>query len=279
MPLPGFCTRADAPADLFTVARVLQRHVRPGAVISHTTALELLGVPLPRERCWANGEPLHCRATQERYRSRTNRIIAHAPRSSPHLRWRGIDVVHPLVALQDCAQSLIPDDLVVCIDALAGTKAGVAIPLAELMALSLGLRGRGADAIRDAAQAAAENVWSPMETRARLLLTRRGYPPPIANLRVDDPDTDWHGYIDLAYPQWKIAIEYDSDEHRVHKARWQKDLHKNEVLHLLGWSVLRISVADLANPEQFLRRLNAAITRSDTAFELPDAVISRADAA
>ena len=116
-----------------------------------------------------------------------------------------------------------------------------------------------------------ENVWSPMETRTRLLLTRRGYPLPVANLRVDDPDTDWHGCIDLAYPQWRIAIEYDSEAHRLDRALWQKDLHKNQVLHQQAWSVLRISVADLVAPEHFLQRLDAAISRAGAPINHSDA--------
>lgn len=264
-PLPGFCMRADAPASLASVARVLQTHVRPGAAISHTTALELLGLPLPRSQQWEHGEPLHCRALQTSHRCVTSRIIVHGPRPVPLFEYKGITLVHPLVALQDCTRSLSADDLVVCIDALAGSKAELTIPLAGIRAFCRQLRGRGANTIRCAVDEAAENVWSPMETRTRLLLTRRGYPCPVTNMRIDDPDSRWYGYIDLAYPEWRIAIEYDSEEHRLDRRRWQKDLHKDEVLHRQGWTVLRISVADLLAPGDFLRRLDAAISRAAAA--------------
>lgn len=264
-PLPGYCARTDAPVPLIAVAQVLQNEVRPGAVISHTTALELLGLPLPQRCEWSAGEPLHCRASSERQRSVTSRIIVHAPRASAAFRWKGIVLSHPLVALQDSAQFLGDDDLVVCLDALAGTKAELTIPLPGIRAFSGQLRGRGAASVRRAAELAAENVWSPMETRTRLLLSRWGYPLPVANLRIDDPDTTWFGFIDLAYPQWKIAIEYDSEGHRLDRRRWQKDLHKNEVLHGHGWTVLRISIADIAKPEAFLLRLAAAVSRAEAA--------------
>ena len=264
-PLPGYCARADAPVPLIAVAKVLQDKVRPGTVISHTTALELLGLPLPQRCEWSAGEPLHCRASSERQRSVTSRIIVHAPRASAAFRWKGIVLSHPLVALQDSAQFLGDDDLVVCLDALAGTKAELTIPLPGIRSFSGQLRGRGAASVRRAAELAAENVWSPMETRTRLLLSRWGYPLPVANLRIDDPDTTWFGFIDLAYPQWKIAIEYDSEGHRLDRRRWQKDLHKNEVLHGLGWTVLRISIADIAKPEDFLLRLASAVSRAEAA--------------
>ncbi len=278
MPLPGMCARADSPVELISAARALQNRVRPGTVISHTTALELLGLPLPRRHRWQHGEPLHSRAASDQGRSRTRRIIVHGPRSAPRFRWKGVELYHLLIALQDCARLLSSDDLVVCIDALAGSKAELTIPLPEIRAFSQRLRGRGGEAVRQAAQSAVENVWSPMETRARLFLTRRGYPLPVANLRVDDPDTDWHGYIDLAYPQWRIAIEYDSEAHRLDRAQWQKDLHKNQVLHQQGWSVLRISVADLVAPEHFLQRLDAAISRAGAPISRAGAPISRAEA-
>ena len=277
MPLPGMCTRADAPAPLPLVARALQHHVRPEATMSHTTALELLGLPVPRKQRWAEGEPLHCRAGPGGHRSVTPRIVMHAPRavadSEPPnpltavatIHWRGIALRHPLLALQECAHRFRPDDLVVCIDALAGQKAEIAIPLPRIRELAAGLQGRGSKAVKEAAEAAAENVWSPMETTTRLLLTRNGFPPPLANLRIDDPDTAWHGYLDLAYPQWKIAIEYDSEDHRLDRLRWQRDLHKDQILHQLGWVVLRISVADIREPERFLQRLTAAVSRAAAA--------------
>lgn len=264
-PLPGYCARADAPVPLFAVAQVLQNEVRPGTVISHTTALELLGLPLPRSCEWRAGEPLHCRASTERQRSVTSRIIVHAPRAAAAFRWKGVALSHPLVALQDSARALDDDDLVVCLDALAGSKAELTIPLPGIRAFSRQLRGRGAASIRRAAELASENVWPPMETRTRLLLSRSGYPLPVANLRVDDPDTTWFGFIDLAYPQWKIAIEYDSEGHRQDRRRWQRDLHKNEVLHRLGWTVLRISIADIIEPGDFLLRLAAAVNRAEAA--------------
>lgn len=44
---PGFHTPRHAPASLNALCHVLQRRVVPGAVISHSTAAVLLGIPIP----------------------------------------------------------------------------------------------------------------------------------------------------------------------------------------------------------------------------------------
>ena len=99
-----------------------------------------------------------------------------------------------------------------------------------------------------------------METKVRLMILARGYPEPVPNMEFIDPATGIVYYVDLAYPQWKIAIEYDGQGHRDDKQQWGKDLHKNEVLHDQAWKVLRIAIADYMEPETFFQRLDAAIT-------------------
>ncbi|MDO5661393.1 MAG: DUF2726 domain-containing protein, partial [Brachybacterium sp.] len=154
-------------------------------------------------------------------------------------------------------------DLVVCLDALAGRWGTTeSLPLESIRWQADLLSGRGSARVRRAAAQAVENVWSPMETRLRLLLVASGFPAGIANMQLVDPDTHQVFYLDIAYPRWRIAIEFDGDSHRTDRAQWQRDLHKNHVLHAAGWTVLRISSADLRDPQRFLRRLSAAITRA-----------------
>lgn len=45
--LPRYLTPASEPTTVNEMCRVLQEHVLPGAVISHTTAALLLGIPIP----------------------------------------------------------------------------------------------------------------------------------------------------------------------------------------------------------------------------------------
>lgn len=257
--LPGCYTRADLPADHREVARVLQTRVLPGAVISHASAVHLLGLPLPIDRA---GPPdrIHCRVPPGTSRTRNRHVAIHAMAPAATIRWKGIVMSHPVEVLREIAADVSHDDLVACADALAGGRwtRGLLVPLEEIRARAAVMRGRGAAAVRAAVADARARVWSPMETRARLLLVRAGWPEPVANHPVTDPDTGALFVLDLAYPDPRLAIEYDGDGHRSDRRRWQRDLAKDEVLHALGWRVLRIAIADLRRPGPFLLRLAAA---------------------
>ncbi|MDO5663334.1 MAG: DUF559 domain-containing protein, partial [Brachybacterium sp.] len=171
---------------------------------------------------------------------------------------------HPLVNLQEIAPRLDHAALVVCADAIVGRWCpDIRYTLEDLRRDVARLTGKGAARVRAAARDAVADSWSPMETRVRLLLISQGFPVPVCNSRIVDPDTGQWFYLDLAYPTWRIAIEYDSEDHRLDRGRWQRDLHKNHVLHSQGWVVLRISIADIINPARFLTRLKAAISRAE----------------
>jgi very-short-patch-repair endonuclease len=56
--------------------------------------------------------------------------------------------------------------------------------------------------------------------------------------------------VDYAYPEYKIAIEYDGDHHRD-RATFRFDMERQNELHVLGWTVLRFNADDvLRRPEQ-----------------------------
>lgn len=269
-PLPGYCTRADHPAALERVAWVLQTLIIPGAVISDETAAELIGLPLPRKLTRRGGARLRCRVPSDQPARSGRALVVRAGRTFATERFRGVVVPVPVVILQEIALKLSPMDLVAAADALVADKNGAhrRVPLQTLREQAQAASGRGADKVRAAVAAARERVWSPMETKMRLVITDRGYQEPQPNVEVRDPATGTAFFLDLAYPGWKIGIEYDSEEHRLNAEQWQRDLHKDEVLHGLGWAVLRVSIADFHDPRNFLLRLDAAIRTSTRRSEL-----------
>lgn len=261
--LPGWWARADADLTLERVARFLVTHVRPGAVLSHQTAAELLGVPLPVPLTCEGGAALHCRGPKGTGATAGALVVVHQPLEQETIRHRGLPLVHPLLALQDIAVLLRPDDLVVALDALAADRFGAhrRVRVAEMEEILDGMRGRGAPALRKALPHVRERSWSPMETRMRLQLIRHGYPEPELNLPVLETATGIEYFVDLAYPEQKVAIEYDGDGHRTDRRAWQKDLNKNDVLHDAGWKVLRVTAADHRRPRAFFARLDDALIR------------------
>lgn len=262
--LPGFYTRSDAPADLRAIALTVQNSVCPGAVISHETAAELFEFPLPHELSREGGATVHCRADEGMSARASALLTVHVRARAPVIRRHGVTMSHPVIALQEIAPRLSFGELVACVDALAANRFGTAyrIPLREIRALVETRTGRGAAVLQEAASQARERVWSPRETSMRLMVRSHGYPEPSLNHEIRDSATGIVYYIDLAYPQWKVAIEYDGEEHRTDKSRWEGDLHKNEVLHAQGWTVLRVSAADLHRPRDFFLRLENAIRGS-----------------
>ncbi|MDG4763609.1 DUF559 domain-containing protein [Solwaraspora sp. WMMD406] len=89
---------------------------------------------------------------------------------------------------------------------------------------------------------------SPMESRLRLLLHDAGLPKPTPQYEVRTPDptggVKFIARVDLAYPQWKIAIEYEGDHHRE-RAAFRRDVHRFNALRSAGWLALRFTADDV----------------------------------
>lgn len=260
---PGWWARADAELSLEARARFFIDHVRPGAVLSHQTAAEILRVPLPEALTAEGGSALHCRAPVGTAASASALVVVHQTLEQPHLHYQGIPLVHPLFALQDIAPRMRSLDLVVALDALAADRFGARrrVRVGEMAQILKGMRGRGAPALREAMPHVRERSWSPMETKVRIQLLSHGYPEPALNHPVLEVATGIEYYIDLAYPDAMIAIEYDSEDHRTDRKSWQHDINKTDVLHENGWKVIRVTFADYLRPRQFFARLDQALQR------------------
>ncbi|MFG2009700.1 endonuclease domain-containing protein [Micromonospora sp. NPDC048868] len=65
--------------------------------------------------------------------------------------------------------------------------------------------------------------------------------------------------VDLAYPRWRIAIEYEGDHHRE-RAHFQRDVARLNALRAAGWLVLRFTADDvLRHPARIVRLVTDAI--------------------
>jgi len=102
---------------------------------------------------------------------------------------------------------------------------------------------------------------SPMETRSRLVLVLRGLPRPELQYRVFDEFGEFIARLDMAYPELKLAMEYDG---RGHLEAWQQasDARRLNALDAAGWSVLRFTAADvLRTPDTMAAQVHDAILR------------------
>jgi very-short-patch-repair endonuclease len=96
------------------------------------------------------------------------------------------------------------------------------------------------------------------ERRLADLLIRHGLPEPVLQYEVRDGYGNLAARVDLAYPDQKLAIEYDSVEHHTGKLALVRDSARRNALTGLGYTVLTATVADL---QDHGARLAASIRR------------------
>lgn len=227
-----------------------------------TTSLALQSVPLPRS-CDLDTAALH---TVSGARERRMRKVGD---SRPHV-WSNLtdDMtvrvrggVHALALPQTWAQlaaHVSLADLVMVGDAAATILASehgldvdaergrVIAPLADAVRAAPRFNGRPS-CVR-ALRLLGGCVLSPMETEARLALMAHGLPRPEANHVVPDLafDSGMPVTLDLAWPAWSVAVEYDGDHHRTDQRQWRRDREKRATLQSRGWTVLEITADTLS---------------------------------
>ena len=90
------------------------------------------------------------------------------------------------------------------------------------------------------------------------LIREAGLPEPVLHHRITD-DGRFVAEVDFAYPELKIAIEYDGSVHLQEDVRARDPPRQND-LTLLGWTVLRFSYRRLRDhPDAVVAEIRAAI--------------------
>jgi very-short-patch-repair endonuclease len=145
---------------------------------------------------------------------------------------------------------------VVALDALAHK---FWINFDDFLAYSLSHRGwRGVRLVPDVILLADRGAESPMESRLRMLLVLSGLPSPHVQYEVPVDGTIYR--IDLAYPEHRLAIEYDG---RDHARRWTTDIRRQNLLEDRGWQFRRYVSDDYyRRPERILTQVRRGLRRS-----------------
>lgn len=99
---------------------------------------------------------------------------------------------------------------------------------------------------------------SPQETRTRLLLVRSGLRRPQTQIVVRH--RFGHYRIDMGWPQHKVGVEYDGEQHWTDPARRAADIDRQAELAAQGWVIIRVS-SDLLKyrPEVVVARVCGAL--------------------
>lgn len=221
----------DTRLKLLAVARRMPARY----AFSGPTAAWILGLdmsPEPVEVTIGRDVPVRARAGVRLRRAalpEADAITRHGFRTTSALR-----TVCDLGSRADLVESVVAIDM-----ALRARLVG----LSELMHRVQTRAGqKGIKRLRRAVRLADPRSESPMETRLRLELIRARLPHPSVQVELHDAAGQIIGRADLYYPDRRLVIEYDGENH---KDRLAADLRRQNALVNAGYHLLRFTVADL----------------------------------
>jgi len=172
-----------------------------------------------------------------------------------HVRRRyGTPVTTPEATAVRLAGLLQQDDAVVAVDQLIATRT---VALAPIRALADSACGPGSARARAVLALADGLAGSPQETRLRLLIGRSTLPEPIAQYAVWQ-DSQFIARVDFAWPDRKVALEYDGLWH-AEDGQFARDRERLNRLREAGWQVVFVTAADLHRPKRLIARIAAAL--------------------
>lgn len=247
---PAAAWRARLTGELNALGRIMSR-----VVAAHETAAALHGMPLPA------GTDLR-------------RIHLARPRTAPGCRREKVTVWRTDIPLEDtvelpgleipatsmrrtlllAATTWSREDLVCAVDWMI-RQPRISYedrfePFDSLEGLGAWLdtvKGRhGSVRLREAMRFARMGSDSPQETRLRLALTEAGLPEPACNPVLLAPSGHPLPPPDLAFPQWRVAVEYQG-KHHFTAGRSALDIDKRARFESAGWSLIEVHAAMARN--------------------------------
>lgn len=81
---------------------------------------------------------------------------------------------------------------------------------------------------------------SPKETWLRLVLIEAGFPRPQTQIPVPAPAGYPRYFLDMGWPEYMVAVEYDGEQHRTDPAQYRSDVLRSEYIDGLGWRRIRV---------------------------------------
>lgn len=271
--VPGQLAVADAAEHLATPARVQEvrglalaysHRMRTAEFFSHRTAAVLWGAPVGA----LLDADLDISVFGDAGIPRCRGVRGHRadPRTTTTTELDGVRVASPASAW--ASLGFLPVEELVMIgdffcrvwrEGFLRPNAGrepLTTPARLAAAVSAGRRV-GAAHLRLALPLIRQDAWSPMESLCRFILVTSGLPEPVLNLDVYGRDGGFLACVDIAYPDYRIAIEYQG---QVHGQQYARDIERLEALRHAGWIVIQVSSALIGRRDQLVARVRAALT-------------------
>lgn len=168
----------------------------------------------------------------------------------------GISVATPARAAFDLARHLPRDQAVRRLDALMNAR-----PFSVEDVTSLAKRHRGARGLRRlrvALPLVDGGAESPRETWLRLLFIDGGLPCPTTQYVVFDENGRYVRRLDMVWEDFRVAAEYDGEQHLTSRGQYVLDVQVSRVLQRLGWHVIHVIKEDW--PTEVVAQARTALT-------------------
>jgi len=276
-PFHGVRVPAAGAGCIEDLCRAYAAHLRPGDFFSHTTAALLWGCPLPR----GYDRLVHVTSRAPRRAAEGIDITGHRV-ADPRIRVvvrHGLPVTDPATTWCDLAMCRTSvgrdgqirglDDLVAAGDHLVLTPRYPRaadprpfVPRADLVERCAAYSRRGKRVAGAAIVLVRDGAESRPETLVRLALLRRGMPELLLNRDVFDHLGVFAGRADMVYPEQRIIVEYDGEQHRLDDEQYAKDERRIEDLRSADYAILRIRKNGLRDLRGATDRVEHALRRA-----------------
>lgn len=171
---------------------------------------------------------------------------------------RGIPVCVPAHALWEISRALPLLDAIGWVDALARRRR-----LSRAAVMAHAERHRGAPGSRQATatmRLCDPRAESVPESKVRVAVITGGLPAAVPQFVVRDEDGYFVARVDLAWPRWKFAIEYDGLWH-AERIQLDEDRRRLRSLNAAGWHVYPVTRADMHDMSGLVADIAAALAR------------------
>jgi very-short-patch-repair endonuclease len=244
------------PPDLALRSHAAYRYIEGRGVLSGYSAAEVLGAS-----CGPRDAPAEVTVPHRGQRAPAG-LLVHRER----LAWGevsaigGLEVTSPVRTAYDLARRGDLVERVVAVDALANRHRFAPDLLLHFISHYPGARGN--DGIAQVLAHADRRAGSPMETRLRMVIVQGGLPRPEAQWVVQDERSRTAVWLDLAYPEHLIGIEYEGEGH-ADAGAVLRDIGRYTALVDKGWRIYRYTKFDILHcPDRILAQLIRALDRA-----------------
>lgn len=126
---------------------------------------------------------------------------------------------------------------------------------------------RGVRQLRELLPLVDGGAASPRESITRLRLIDAGLPRPQTQIPIR---ADGHvvAYLDMGWEEFKVAVEYDGDQHRTDRRQYVKDIQRIRMLEAMGWIIIRVIAED--HPQQWLAQVIRALVSRGCVIDIDE---------